>query len=208
MGLCWCSRAAACTGCTGTYPPPPRKHARTHDTAAAIAIWRTHLWRERRAGRLLQQLLVAALDGAVALAQMDRVAVLVGQHLRPCAPMRACAAVSRCGSALACTGACLALLKGHACRPHTQAAWGRRRRRCRRAQPWMHACMHACAQRNAMWPASAACYCHCYCHGMPTKRRSPRHCGHATPHLRHTYVTPGGLPADRHAPGTQCGAGW
>ena len=33
------------------------------------------------AGRLLDQLLVAALDGAVALAEVDDVAVLVGQHL-------------------------------------------------------------------------------------------------------------------------------
>jgi hypothetical protein len=36
---------------------------------------------QRRRGRLLHQLLVAALHGAVALAQVDDVAVLVGQHL-------------------------------------------------------------------------------------------------------------------------------
>ena len=42
---------------------------------------RARLGRERGRGRLLEQLLVAALDGAVALAQVHAVAVLVGQHL-------------------------------------------------------------------------------------------------------------------------------
>lgn len=41
----------------------------------------SHLWRERGRGRLLHQLLVAALHAAVALAQVHHVAVLVGQHL-------------------------------------------------------------------------------------------------------------------------------
>jgi hypothetical protein len=44
--------------------------------------WAAHLGGEDWGGRLLQQLLVAALDGAVALAQVHHVAVLVGQHLR------------------------------------------------------------------------------------------------------------------------------
>ena len=48
----------------------------------------TYLLCEHRRGRLLQQLLVAALDAAVALAQVHAVAVLVAQHLRPAPPSR------------------------------------------------------------------------------------------------------------------------
>ncbi len=42
---------------------------------------RAHLGRDRRRGRLLEHLLVAALGRAVALPQVDRVAVSVGDHL-------------------------------------------------------------------------------------------------------------------------------
>ena len=48
-----------------------------------LVIQKRHLRRERGRGRLLQQLLVAALDGAVALAQVNHIAVLVRQDLRP-----------------------------------------------------------------------------------------------------------------------------
>ena len=45
-------------------------------------IWRPLLVGEERRGRLLDQLLVAALQRAVAGADDDHVAVLVGEHLR------------------------------------------------------------------------------------------------------------------------------
>ena len=46
-----------------------------------LADPRAQLFVDRRRRRLLDQLLVAALDRAVALAEVDHVAVLVGQHL-------------------------------------------------------------------------------------------------------------------------------
>ena len=57
-------------------------------TAARISqSSKAHLRGKRGAGGFLQQLLVAALDAAVALVQVHAVAVLVAQHLRRSSPL-------------------------------------------------------------------------------------------------------------------------
>lgn len=69
-----CTTTARCYACIA--PPCP---------AALIPAWvaAAHLRGQSWRGRLLNQLLVTALHGAVSLSQVNHVAVLVCQHLQP-----------------------------------------------------------------------------------------------------------------------------
>lgn len=59
-----------------------RQHTTQHNAYESMYKRRAeHLWGEARGGRLLDDLLVAPLEGAVALVQVDVVAVHVAEHL-------------------------------------------------------------------------------------------------------------------------------